>query len=102
MEVELPDEEKVEKLYTFEFDGIEQPVIIHAYNRIQARELMKAALRLLPTEYSLSKVIGETVSTLVAGASTLKVDGVDYIWAGKDKSDSGWLTALEYKNVKEY
>jgi len=96
MEVNLPDEETIFKFYKFEFEGIEQPVVIEAYNNEQARALLKDALRLMPQEYGLSKVIDERVVTPVEGVSQRRGDGLVYIWAGKHRTPTGWMEEKQY------
>jgi hypothetical protein len=97
MEHKLPDEETIIKLYKFRFAGLEQPVIIEAFNNNQARILLKDALRMMPPEYGLSKVIDETVVTPVVGVSQIIQNGRPLVWVGKETSDTGWIDKEEYE-----
>lgn len=93
---QLPDEDKILKFYSFSFADLDQPVIIEAYNDTQARALLKDALLKMPPEYGYSKVIGQTVTTPVEGVSTIKINGLQHIWVGKDKAPDGWMEEQQY------
>lgn len=97
----LPDEEKIIKLYHFHFADIEQPVIIEAYNNTQARLLLTDALRLMPVEYGLSKVIDETVVTPVEGVSEIMQNGRTLVWVGKQKTENGWIDKEEFLSLSD-
>lgn len=96
MQTQLPDEEQIIKLYKFKFAGIEQPVTIEAYNNTQARALLVDALKLMPTDYGLSKVVDESVTIPVIGVSFIHINGKKNVWVGKDVSETGWMDQSEY------
>ncbi len=92
----LPDEEKIIKLYKFYFAGIKEPVTIATYNNESARALLVDALRMLPREYGLSKVVSESVSMPLEGISCLRINNVLNVWVGMDFSKTGWMPKKEY------
>lgn len=85
------------KLYCYYFHGIEKPVVIEAYNKVQARDMMKTVMPTLPKEYKESIIVGETVKSPVYGVSEKTINGVRHLWAGKH----GWQPESKFSKSKD-
>lgn len=95
--VEKPD---IIKFYAFTFEDIEKPVVIEAYNAVEAREGLLKVIERLPDTYKGKKVVGQTVTLPVVGVTQKKIQGITYIWGGKKRSINGWLTEEQFKQLK--
>ena len=94
-----PVEKHTKRFYNYYFHEVETPIIIEAYNKHEAREILKELVHKLSDKYKNSKIVGETVVIPLRGVSEKVVKGVKYIWVGEDKSHNGWLTEDEYKRA---
>lgn len=85
------------RLYRYYFLGIPKPVIIQAHNKVEARSTIERIWSQLGKEYQASKIIGETVSLPVFGA-TIRQEGEEkYVWVGKDYSPNGWMKSSDFE-----
>lgn len=78
------------KVYCFWYEGLEHPVRIEAFRRKEAKEILACTLDKLPEPYRYTKIINETIESLVSGVSTRVKNGIKYIWH-RDKG--GWVRA---------
>ena len=83
---------KNDKIYKYYFGGIEEPIEIQSSCRANARATLIQIMPTLSNNYKQSRrVIGETVTRLLEGISTMiDRDGDKVIWVGFDVSQSGW------------
>lgn len=85
------------RLYRYYFLGLPKPIIIQAYNKVEAREAIDKIWGQLGKEYQNSRIIGETVSVPVFGVSKRVEGEKTYVWVGKDYSKSGWLESSDFE-----
>jgi len=84
------------RIYKYYFLGIAKPVLIQAYNKVEAREIINMNWTKLAKPYQMSTIIGETVSVPVFGI-TERTEGDDkYVWVGKSYSKSGWMPKKDF------
>lgn len=79
------------RLYNYYFLGIDKPVMIQAYNRDEARNLIRAVQLNLPEIYKGKKIIGETVVVPAFGVTERVHNGKVLVWVGMDFSKNGWM-----------
>lgn len=94
--MEYPVEKEGIRIYSYYFDGIEKPVKVEAYNKMQSREILKGLVEKLPEIYRQSKIVGESVTIPLKGITEKIVKGVKYVWVGEDKSKGGWMDEKKY------
>lgn len=85
------------RIYKYYFLGLSEPILIQAYNKVEARATMKKVAPKLPQPYQESKVIGETVTVPVYGITERKDGGKDYVWVGKEQSATCWMEKSEFE-----
>ena len=85
------------RLYRYYFLGLPKPIIIQAYDKVEARATIDRIWGQLAKEYQQSKIIGETVSVPVFGVSTRVEGDKTYLWVGKEYSKNGWMESSEYQ-----
>lgn len=93
---QYPVEKNTIRFYKYKFHGFEKPVIVEAYNKIQARNMLKDFVREYPALHN-TKVISESLSLPVTGETIKKVNGVDMVWVGAISPSSSWMPLSEYK-----
>ncbi len=79
------------RLYNYYFFGIEKPIVIQAYNKIEARQKIDKVKFKLPAEYHGRKVIGETVIIPSFGVTERTENGKVFLWVGREYSSTGWM-----------
>lgn len=93
----FPVEKNVKRFYNYYFLDVPKPIIIEAYSKVEARDILKKIIEKLSDKYRESKIIGESVTIPLRGVSEKTVKDVKYIWVGEDKVQGGWLREDEYK-----
>lgn len=85
------------RLYRYYFLGLPKPIIIQAYDKVEARAAIDRIWGELAKEYQQSKIIGETVSVPIFGVSKRSEGDKTYVWVSKEYSKSGWMEASEFE-----
>ena len=85
------------RIYRYYFLGIPKPVMIQAFNKVEARNTIERIWSRLGKEYQQSRIIGETVSLPVFGATTRVEGEEEYTWVGKDYSPNGWIKSSDFE-----
>lgn len=87
------------RFYNYYFLGVEKPITIEAWSKVEARDIMRGVIEKLSDKYKESKIVGETITVPLRGVSEKTVKGIKYIWVGLDKSRNGWLTESEFQRA---
>ena len=103
MELDLPHEYEGIKLYKYHFYGMDKPIVIEAFTKVQAREILNGVIEKIPEQYRKQKPYGESVQVPIKGITTKKIKDKTFIWVGLQKSRDGWMEQEEYNaKLKEY
>jgi hypothetical protein len=94
-----PVEKITIRFYKYKFAGFEKPVIVEAYNKIQAREGLKHFINNNP-EYFNVPIINESLSLPIMGETTRVIDGVEHVWVGH-YSTNNWMRMDDFKKLEE-
>lgn len=90
-----PVEKHCIRFYKYKFLGFEDnPVIIEAYNKLEARQKLNYFIQLHP-ELSSIPVIGESLSLPIFGETTKNINNVKHVWVG-NLSPSNWMSLEEF------
>jgi hypothetical protein len=90
-----PVEKYTIRFYKYKFLGHEEkPIIIEAYNKIEARQKMAHLIQSHPELHSIP-VVGESVSLPIYGETTKNINGVKHVWVG-NLSANGWFPLEEF------
>lgn len=92
-----PVEKNILRFYKYKFSGYSEVITVEAYNRTEARHLLREHVSNTP-ELKDVKVISETLSLPIFGETTKNVDGIEYVWVGNLSSDN-WMILSEFKNL---
>jgi hypothetical protein len=85
------------RFYKYKFIGLEdKPIIIEAYNKIEARQKLAYMLQLYPQLQSLA-IIDESLSLPIFGETKKTIDGVECVWVGAI-TPSYWMPLEEFLN----
>jgi hypothetical protein len=95
----LPFEKDTIRFYKYFFEGYENPLIIEAKNKEQANEFLLETVARLPMMNG-ARLIDTKITTPIIGVTKNRIDKVDMIWVGKDKSENGWIPASQYLKSK--
>jgi hypothetical protein len=85
------------KFYKFFFNGKPKPIIMEAYNRAEADEMLKL-LNQKTNVIDMSNLIDVRIESPVKGVSKRKRKGLDFIWVGKELSEDGWMLEEDFNN----
>lgn len=85
------------KIYKYKFQGKENPVVIEANNRDEARAFLDTILEYIP-EYAKCAIVDEKIESPVSGVTEKKVDNIDYVWYSLGDRQ-GWLLKSEYQKI---
>lgn len=86
------------RIYKYYFLGISKPVMIQAYNKAEARDVITKNWSKLAKPYQVSNIIGETVTLPVFGITEREEGERTYLWVGKSYSTSGWMVKEDFEN----
>lgn len=92
-----PVEKHTIRFYKYRFSGYDEPIVVEAYNKMQARNALRSHVASRP-ELSGVKVISETLSIPIFGETTKVMNGVTMVWVG-EMSQTHWLTLDEFKSM---
>jgi len=93
-----PVEKHTIRFYKYKFSGYSEPIIVEAYNKKEARDILRQHVASRPELHSV-KVISETLSIPIIGETTKMLNGVVMVWVG-ELSQTHWLTIDEYQRLK--
>jgi hypothetical protein len=85
------------RLYRYYFLGLPKPIIIQAYDKVEARATIDRIWKQLSPDYQKSRIIGETVSVPIFGVSKRTEGDKTYVWVGKEYSSKGWMESTEFE-----
>lgn len=95
-DMQLPYERKRIIFYHLYFVGIEKPMIIQAESR-------KAALQFVAEEVTNRGIVAQLedikLTTPVYGVTEQTEGGIKYIWAGFERTQSGWMEEQAFKKL---
>jgi hypothetical protein len=92
-----PVEKHTIRFYKYKFLGYNEPIIVEAYNKMEARDLLKHHVANRP-ELRGVKVISETLSLPIFGETTKEFNGITMVWVG-NLSQTNWVTMDEFKKL---
>jgi len=85
-----PVEKNCIRFYKYKFLGYENtPIVIEAYNKLEARTKLTYFLQLHP-EYSSIPVIGESLSLPIFGETIKNIDNIKHVWVG-NMTPTNWM-----------
>ena len=89
-----PVEKNILRFYKYRFKGIEKPIVIEAYNKIEARNKLFLLMEKIPELKNLG-VIDERLTLPIFGRTKKMIDEIDHIWVG-ELTKSGWMPLEEF------
>jgi len=92
-----PVEKHTIRFYKYKLSGYDEPIVVEAYNKSQARNMLREHVAMRP-ELRGVKVISETLSLPIFGETTKQMGGVTLVWVG-EVSQTHWLTLDEFKKM---
>ncbi len=96
----FPFERDIARFYKYFFEGVKDPIIVSAKNKVQADIYLATEMAKFPQLDGL-KVVDFKISSPIYGVTKFVEKGVTLVWAGEDKSASGWLTENEFEQLNE-
>ena len=87
------------RFYKYFFLGVEKPIIMEAENKNDADQMLVELQYKSQTEIDFKKLVDVRVETTIAGISTRKRKGNDFVWVGKEYTRDGWLLKDEYDKI---
>jgi hypothetical protein len=93
-----PVEKHVIRFYSYKFLGYEdKPVVIEAYNKLEARRKLNYFREKNPALQSIP-VVSESLTLPIWGETTKKIDNVTHVYVGKLNA-SGWMPLSDFENL---
>ena len=93
-----PVEKHIIRFYKYKFLGFEDtPVVIEAYNKLEARQKLSYFLEKNP-QYSGLKVVDESLSLPIFGETLKNINGIEHVWVG-NMTSSNWMPLEEFKKT---
>lgn len=92
-----PVEKNILRFYKYKFYGYEKPLIIEAYNKLHARQILSYFLEKNP-QYQGVEVISESLSLPIFGETTKIINGVENVWVG-ELTHNSWMPLDEYDKL---
>lgn len=89
------DKKKI-KFYKFYFIGKKKPVIMEAYTKDEADNML-SQLNEKTGAIDLSKLEDVRIEMPIKGVSRRKRLGKEYVWVGVDYTTDGWMEETEFK-----
>lgn len=84
------------KFYKFYFIGKKKPVIMEAYTKDEADNML-SQLNEKTGAIDLTKLEDVRIEMPIKGVSKRKRLGKDYVWVGVDYTTDGWMEETEFK-----
>lgn len=88
------------KFYKFYFIGKKKPVIMEAYNKDEAMNMLNQ-LNYKTGVIDMSQLEDVRIEMPIKGISKRKRMGKEYVWVGLDYTSDGWMEQEEFKNRKD-
>lgn len=85
------------RFYKFKFLGIEKPVVIEAYNKLEARTKLQYFIEKHP-EFGGLQVVAESLSLPIFGETTKTINGILYVWVG-NLNPTNWMPFDEFNEA---
>ena len=85
------------RFYKYKFEGVKKPIIIEAFNKLEARRKLFLALDQFPNLRDV-KIIDESVSLPLFGITTKNIEGIENVWVGSI-TFSGWMPIEEFEKL---
>ena len=92
--IRYPVEKNVLRFYKYKFYQSDEIVTIEAFNRKQARTLLRDFILNNPNFQNLT-IISETLTLPIFGQTTKMIDNVENVWIG-----TGWIPLWEFKKYE--
>jgi hypothetical protein len=92
--IRYPVEKNILRFYKYKFYQSDEIVTIEAFNRKQARTLLRDFIRTTPKLKNLP-VISETLTLPIYGQTTKMIDNIENVWIG-----NGWIPLWEFKKYE--
>jgi len=92
-----PVEKNILRFYKYKFLGYEKPLVIEAYNKLQARQTLSYFLEKNP-QYQGISVISESLSLPIFGETTKMIDNIEHVWVG-ELSYNNWMPLEEFEKL---
>jgi hypothetical protein len=90
-----PVEKHILRFYKFKFFGFEKkPIVIEAYNKLEARQKLTYFLEKHP-QYQGLQLVGESLSLPIFGETTKTINGIEHVWVG-NISPSNWMPTEDF------
>jgi len=93
--IRYPVEKNVLRFYKYKFYQSDEIVTIEAFNRKQARTLLRDFILNNPKLQNLT-IISETLTLPIFGQTTKMIDNVENVWIG-----TGWIPLWEFKKYED-
>jgi hypothetical protein len=92
--IRYPVEKNILRFYKYKFYQSDEIVTIEAFNRKQARTLLRDFILTTPKLKNLP-VISETLTLPIYGQTTKMIDNIENVWIG-----NGWIPLWEFKKYE--
>jgi hypothetical protein len=93
--IRYPVEKNVLRFYKYKFYQSDEIVTIEAFNRKQARTLLRDFILNNPKLQNLT-IISETLTLPIFGQTTKMINNVENVWIG-----TGWIPLWEFKKYED-
>ena len=93
-----PVEKHCIRFYKYKFLGFEEtPVVIEAYNKLEARQKLSYFLEKNP-QYAGLKVVDESLSLPIFGETLKNINGIEHVWVG-NMTSSNWMPFEDFEKT---
>jgi hypothetical protein len=89
-----PVEKYCIRFYKYNFLGFEKPIVIEAYNKLEARQKLNYLIQLRPELQSV-QVIGESLSLPIFGETVKNINKIKHVYVG-NLTASNWMPLDEF------
>jgi len=89
-----PVEKNCIRFYKYKFLGYEEPIVIEAYNKIEARKKLAYFIEKHPALYNIP-VVGESLTLPIFGETIKNSNDMKYVWVG-NLTPSNWMPLDEF------
>jgi len=89
-----PVEKNCIRFYKYKFLGFEEPIVIEAYNKLEARKKLAYFIEKHPDLYNIP-VVGESLTLPIFGETIKNSNNTKYVWVG-NITQSNWMPLDEF------
>lgn len=93
-----PVEKNCIRFYKYKFLGYDEPIVIEAYNKLEARKKLAYFIEKHPILYNIP-VVGESLTLPIFGETIKNINDVKCVWVG-NLTQSNWMPLEEF--LKKY